>query len=120
MRQVFVSAHQARHGGEPDFTCPTPLVSGGRIRKAITAGFYGLFSNGPSDIWRGTLDYIFVGPEIAVIECRVILDRPSPGDSTLYASDHFGLAATLEIPAVDPRGLAPSTDSYRSPHNGII
>ena len=111
MRQAFVSAHQARHGREPDFTFPTPLVSGGRIRKAITAGLYRLLSNGPSDIWRGTLDYIFVSPEIAVVECGVILDRPSPGDSTLYASDHFGLSATLEIPALDSRGPAPSTDS---------
>src|SRR5439155_1765390 len=25
MRQTFASAHQARHGREPDFTCPTPL-----------------------------------------------------------------------------------------------
>jgi endonuclease/exonuclease/phosphatase family metal-dependent hydrolase len=110
VRRALVSAHQARHGREPDSTYPTSLVSGGRIRRAITSGFYRLLSNGPSDIWRGTLDYIFVSPEIAVIECGVILDRPSSGDPTLYASDHFGLAATLEIRAVDPRGLAPSLD----------
>jgi hypothetical protein len=31
----------------------------------------------------------------------VFLDRPSPGDPTLYASDHLGLAATLEIPSAE-------------------
>jgi hypothetical protein len=39
-----------------------------------------------------------VSPDVRVIECGVFLDRPSPGDPTLYASDHLGLAATLEIP----------------------
>ena len=33
-----------------------------------------------------------------VVECGVFLDRPSPDDPTLYASDHLGLAAKLEIP----------------------
>ena len=111
MRRAFVSAHQARHGREPDFTCPTPLISGGRVRRAITSGLCRSFSILPGDIWRGTVDYIFVSPGIGVVECSVILDRPSPRDPTLYASDHFGLAATLEVPAVDPldpRGPAPS------------
>jgi endonuclease/exonuclease/phosphatase family metal-dependent hydrolase len=111
MRRTFVSAHQARHGREPDFTCPTPLISGGRVRRAVTSGLCRLFSILPGDIWRGTLDYIFVSPGIGVVECSVILDRPSPADPTLYASDHFGLAATLEIPAIGPpgsRGFAPA------------
>jgi endonuclease/exonuclease/phosphatase family metal-dependent hydrolase len=102
MRRAFLSAHQAYHGREPDFTCPTPLISGGRVRRAITSGVCRLSSILPADIWRGTLDYIFVSRGIAVLECAVILDRPSPTDPTLYASDHFGLAATLEVPAVDP------------------
>lgn len=99
MRQTFHSAHQVRNGREPTYTCPTPLISGGRVRRAVTRGLCGLFSIVPSDIWRGTLDYIFVSPGIRVVECDVILDQPSPEDPTLYASDHFGLAATLEIPA---------------------
>ena len=105
MRRAFVSAHQACHGREPDSTCPTPLISGGKVRRAMTSGLFRLFSISPGDIWRGTLDYLFVSPGIRVVDCSVILDGPSPGDPTLYASDHFGLAATLEIPAVDP--LAP-------------
>jgi endonuclease/exonuclease/phosphatase family metal-dependent hydrolase len=49
------------------------------------------------------LDYIFlrparVGRQVRVLEVSRILDRPltSPG-ATAYASDHFGLVATLEI-----------------------
>ncbi len=97
MRETFVSAYQARHGREPDFTCPTPLVSGGRVRRGLSGGLRTLFSVQPSDLWRGTLDYIFVGPGVRVVECGLILDRPSPDDPTLYASDHFGLAAALEV-----------------------
>ncbi len=99
MRQTFLSAHEARNGREPAFTCPTPLISGGRVRRVVTRGLCRLFSIVPSDLWRGTLDYIFVSPGIRVIECDLILDRPSPEDPTLYASDHFGLAAALAIPA---------------------
>jgi endonuclease/exonuclease/phosphatase family metal-dependent hydrolase len=111
MRRDFISAHQACHGREPDSTCPTPLISGGGVRRVIVSGLCRWFSIVPSDIWRGTLDYIFVSPGVGVVECSVILDRPSPGDPTLYASDHFGLAATLEIPAVDPPGPGNPTPS---------
>jgi endonuclease/exonuclease/phosphatase family metal-dependent hydrolase len=97
MRQTFASAHQARHGREPDFTCPTPLISGGRLRRLATRGLLGLFSIQFSDIWRGTLDYIFVSPDVRVLGCGVFLDKPSQDDPTLYASDHLGMAATLEI-----------------------
>ena len=99
MRRTLVSAHEVRHGREPVYTCPTPLRSGQRVRGAVTRGLLRLFSNRPGDSWRGTLDYIFVSPEIRVVECGVFLDRPSSDDPTLYASDHLGLAATLEIPA---------------------
>lgn len=98
MRRTLVSAHEARHGREPDYTCPTPLRSGQRVRGAATRGLLRLFSNRPGDSWRGTLDYIFVSPDVRVVECGVFFDRPSPDDPTLYASDHLGLAATLEIP----------------------
>jgi endonuclease/exonuclease/phosphatase family metal-dependent hydrolase len=97
MRQTFQSVHSARHGREPDFTFPTPLVSRAAVRSAITRGLLRLFSNRPGAGWHGTLDYIFVSPNIRVVECDVILDRPAPDDPTLYASDHFGLGATLEL-----------------------
>jgi endonuclease/exonuclease/phosphatase family metal-dependent hydrolase len=94
----LVSAHEARHGREPEYTCPTPLVGRWRVREILTRGLLRLFTNRPGGSWRGTLDYIFVSPDVRVVECGVFLDRPSPGDPTLYASDHLGLAATLEIP----------------------
>ena len=40
-------------------------------------------------------------------ECEVFLDHPSPDDPTLYASDHLGVAATLEI--LSPEGVRPFT-----------
>ena len=97
IRQSMTSAHLARHGREPDFTCPTPLITGGRIRQAATRGLLKLCSIQPSHLWRATLDYIFVSPDVRVVDCGLILDQPAPDDPTLYASDHFGLAATLEI-----------------------
>ncbi len=105
MRRSFASAHESFHGREPDFTCPTPLTSGHAARSAVTRGLLRLFTNRPGDSWRGTLDYIFVSPGLRVVECGVVLDRPSPGDPTLYASDHLGVAATLEIPP-PPKGSA--------------
>jgi len=95
MKEVFTSAHEATHGCEPRFTCPTPLVSGSRVRGPVTRAVLRLFSNGPGEPWRDTLDYIFVSHGVQVLGCDLILNHPSPQDPTLYASDHFGLAATL-------------------------
>ena len=97
MRTAFTSAHHARHGREPDYTCPTGLINGGRARRALTRGLLRLAAVRPSDLWRGTLDYLFVDPATRVVDCHLILDRPHPDDPTLYASDHFGLAATLDF-----------------------
>jgi endonuclease/exonuclease/phosphatase family metal-dependent hydrolase len=98
LSRTFDSAHRVCHGREPDFTYPTPLVSGGRVRRIVTRGLLRLLSTQPGDVWSGSLDYIFVSPDVRVVECGVFLDQPSPDDPTLYASDHLGLAATLEIP----------------------
>jgi endonuclease/exonuclease/phosphatase family metal-dependent hydrolase len=106
MSQTFHSAHRVRHGREPKFTCPTDLVSGGRVRRLVTRGLWRLLPIRPGDLWRGSLDYIFVSPGVRVVECDVFLNRPSPDDPTLYASDHLGLAATLEIPDCGEPGRA--------------
>ena len=106
VRRSLASAHEMVHGREPEFTCPTPLVIGGRVRGAITRGLLRLFSNRPGASWQGTLDYIFVSPGVRVADCGVILDQPSPEDPCLYASDHLGLAAILELPyapGLEPR-----------------
>ncbi len=96
--RTLVSAHEARHGREPEYTCPTPLVGRGRVRAIFSRTMLRLFTNRPGQPYSDTLDYIFVSRDMRVIECSVFLDRPSPDDPTLYASDHLGLAATLEIP----------------------
>jgi len=37
-----------------------------------------------------------------VLDCDVFLDRPDADDPGLYASDHLGLIATLEIEGGGP------------------
>lgn len=72
------SAYYSFHGAEPAGTVPTPLSrSYGAPPKVI--------------------DFIFVNDRIDVHEAWVTFDRPHPDDPRLYASDHFGLAATISV-----------------------
>jgi endonuclease/exonuclease/phosphatase family metal-dependent hydrolase len=89
MRQHFTSAYAAYNGREPGFTSPTPL------------------SCDWEKPWRGTLDYLFVNRYLRVLDCRLILNRPSHHNFRLYPSDHFGIAAELEILS-DPEAPATS------------
>ena len=43
------------------------------------------------------LDYIWVRGAARVESARLVFDRPDPDDSTLYPSDHLGIAAILTI-----------------------
>lgn len=43
------------------------------------------------------LDYIFINQHWRVKDCQLILNQPSPDNRYLYPSDHFGLAADLEM-----------------------
>jgi endonuclease/exonuclease/phosphatase family metal-dependent hydrolase len=48
------------------------------------------------------LDYIFVTPERRdgrgrILDCRLVFDQPAPGG--VYASDHFGLLADVQVTA---------------------
>lgn len=65
MRRYFTSAYAAHNGEEPRFTCPTPL------------------SPHWANPWRGTLDYLFVNRSVRVLDCRLILERPSPHNPTV-------------------------------------
>jgi endonuclease/exonuclease/phosphatase family metal-dependent hydrolase len=97
MRQQFTSAHSARHGREPEYTCPTPLkyqLSG--VRRTLSR-LGNVALNRSLEPWRGTVDYIFINPRIHVVECWPILNRPAPHDNTLYPSDHVGLSAMLAL-----------------------
>lgn len=83
IKERFASAYEVIHGNEPDITIPTPLF--------------------PLDKWPANwpkgvaVDYIFVSRSLRVTDARVVLDRPSSADSTLYPTDHFALAATIEL-----------------------
>lgn len=97
MREQYVSAYFAAHGREPDYTCPTPLPLPKKVYlRALFEMYRYIFPFRLKPGWRGTLDYIFAGPQWEVRGCEVVLDQPSPDDPRLYPSDHFGLWAELE------------------------
>jgi endonuclease/exonuclease/phosphatase family metal-dependent hydrolase len=78
LKERFVSAYEAAHGEEPEKTWPTPMLK-------------------QTDAPDWTLDYIFVSPGIRVAQADLTFTEAGAADSDLYASDHFGLAATLDI-----------------------
>ncbi|KAF3889886.1 MULTISPECIES: endonuclease/exonuclease/phosphatase family protein [Nostocales] len=96
MRSRFSSAYAAHHSHEPEYTCPTPLARR-TWKKALRLLIRDWRSNRTLRPWRGTLDYIFVNQHIRVQDAYIILDKPAPSSRTLYPSDHFGIAAVVEI-----------------------
>ncbi len=78
MKSRFRSAHEAKHGREPEKTWTTPV-------------------NTYDDSPHGTLDYIFVSEEFTVRDAGLAFDKPSRHDAKLYPSDHLGLYAILEL-----------------------
>jgi len=70
------SAHLAFHGREPARTVPTPLR-----RQATGEG--------------SVLDYIFVNDLVEVGNARIAFDELDETDSTLCASDHYGLVVDV-------------------------
>lgn len=72
----FRSAHPAARGREPDRTVPTPLRAG---------------STEPGRV----IDYVFVDHGVEVYDAWISFDQPHPHDPGLFASDHFGVAATI-------------------------
>ena len=77
----FRSAYAEANGREPDVTWPSGLQA-----EAID-----------DDGEPGCLDYIWFRGAARVEAAGLVFDRPAVGDATLYPSDHFGLAARLEI-----------------------
>ena len=43
------------------------------------------------------------GPSLDVTECELVLDQPVDG---IWASDHFGVLASLQVPAHQPGAWA--------------
>jgi endonuclease/exonuclease/phosphatase family metal-dependent hydrolase len=77
----FRSAFAEANGAEPSVTWPSGLQAPA------------MDTDGEPDC----LDYIWVRGSVRVDDARLVFDRPHPDDHTLYPSDHFGLAAHLEI-----------------------
>ena len=77
----FRSAYAEANGAEPPLTWPSGL-------------------QGPAiddDGDPGCLDYIWVRGAVRVMSARLVFDRPAVDDPGLYPSDHFGVAAQVEI-----------------------
>lgn len=77
-RQGYHSAYAIVHGRDPLATFPTALVE-------------------RPDGWAGCLDYIFTSKGLTVHDAHLCCNRHAIGDDTLYASDHVGLFARLEV-----------------------
>ncbi len=77
----FRSAHTEANGAEPTVTWPSGLQAPA------------MDTDGDPDC----LDYIWVRGAVRVIDAGLAWDRPDPTDPTLFASDHLGLSAHLEI-----------------------
>ena len=79
----FRSAHVEANGGEPEVTWPSGIQAPGM----------------DEDGDPGCLDYVWLRGPIAAESCRVVFDRPSVDDPTLFPSDHFGLVAQVRFGA---------------------
>jgi endonuclease/exonuclease/phosphatase family metal-dependent hydrolase len=77
----YRSAHLEANGREPAVTWPSGLIAPAMDR----------------DGEPNCLDYIWIRGAIRTLDCRLVFDRPDADDVTLYPSDHFGLAAHLEV-----------------------
>ncbi len=77
----FRSAFREANGAEPRVTWPSGLVA-----PAID-------TDGEPDC----LDYIWLRGDARVASARLVFDRPAVGDPGLYPSDHFGLAARMNV-----------------------
>jgi len=80
LKSSLVSAYEVANGREPEYTFPTPLV-----KQTLP--------------WRATLDYILLPPASGarVLRAWRAFERPAAHDPTLYASDHYGLMADVEL-----------------------
>jgi endonuclease/exonuclease/phosphatase family metal-dependent hydrolase len=82
VRECLRSAYAVVHGGEPEYTAPTPFG----VERQRREGRPSVFE---------TLDYLWLSPALTVIDARLAFARPAHGDSSLYPSDHFGLRGDL-------------------------
>jgi endonuclease/exonuclease/phosphatase family metal-dependent hydrolase len=81
----YRSAFADANGADPDVTWPSGLQAPGM----------------DDDGDPGCLDYIWLSGAVRVSSARLAWDRPAVGDGTLFPSDHFGLAAELDVGEAD-------------------
>jgi endonuclease/exonuclease/phosphatase family metal-dependent hydrolase len=77
----FRSAYLEANGSEPEVTWPSGLTAPGMDTDGEPA----------------CLDYVWIRGAAVAARARLVFDRPDPQDPTIYPSDHFGIATTLEI-----------------------
>jgi endonuclease/exonuclease/phosphatase family metal-dependent hydrolase len=77
----YRSAYAAANGADPGVTWPSGLQAPGM----------------DTDGEPGCLDYIWIRGAVRVASARLAWDRPAVGDPTLFASDHLGIVAELEL-----------------------
>lgn len=77
----FRSAYAVANGEEPAVTWPSGIVAPGMDVDGDPA----------------CLDYLWVRGAVTVESARLCFDRPAVDDSTLYPSDHVGVAAHLVV-----------------------
>lgn len=107
VKRHYRSAHEFIHGEEPCYTFPTPLDRGPGMRNSTRRTALSVIgqliknecTEEEQETWRGTLDYIFVDPQIQISNCQVTFDQGLPGQERIYPSDHYGLVAHLCLPA---------------------
>jgi len=80
-RAGFRSAYAAANGDEPPVTWPSGLQAPAMDTDGDPA----------------CLDYIWLRGNARALDARLWGDRPAAHDPTLYPSDHFGVAATVEV-----------------------
>jgi endonuclease/exonuclease/phosphatase family metal-dependent hydrolase len=98
MHEEYDSAFAAIHKQEPDYTTPTPLPRSFFLLFRTFLKFIRYIRLKEISLnWRGTLDYIFVDPRLKVIDSRIVFTKPDPVNEKIYASDHFGIFAEVEI-----------------------
>jgi endonuclease/exonuclease/phosphatase family metal-dependent hydrolase len=77
----FRSAFEEANGAEPAVTWPSGLIAPA------------MDTDGEPEC----LDYIWLLGAARSVTAGLAFDRPDPQDATIYPSDHFGIAARLEI-----------------------
>lgn len=96
----FKDAYEAVHRAPAPWTSPTPLWRGRGLQNSLRrSGFKAATTllRGPLGNMHGAIDHILVDKDFVVSGCSLVFNSPSPQDSRLYASDHYGLIADVKF-----------------------